>query len=118
MSQLCIFKPNFSATSFASAMSLGLYVSFSGSINPSTRFPPIARLESAAVVLLSTPPDKPRTMPSAPEFSTYCLMNLLILFSVSDQSNSRTEGANFTLAHAPLMFYGCRQLFKDAHKYY
>jgi hypothetical protein len=33
------------------------------------------------------------------------LMNLLILFSVSAKSNSKTEGANFTLAHASLMFY-------------
>jgi len=114
MSQTCDFKPNFFATNFASLISLELYVSFSGSMSPVTLSPPIERLEIAAVVLLSIPPDKPRTMPSAPAFSTYSLMKRLILFSTSVKFNSNAEEVNFNLC--TLLFYGRRQVFKGKHR--
>ena len=116
MSQTSVFKPNFSDTIVASLMSFWLYVSCSGSISPSTRSPPIDMLESAAIVLLSTPPDKPMTIPVAPEFSTYSLMKRAILLSTSPRSNSRTDGFNLKLGSLFPLLYGCRQLFKDKHE--
>ena len=70
---------NCSATAFASSMSFWLKFSFSGDIRPKTFSPPIARLDSAAMVPLSIPPESPSTMPFAPAFSTYSLMKRQIL---------------------------------------
>ena len=67
-----------------------------------TFFPPIARLARAAVVALSIPPDKPRTIPLAPAFSTYSLIKRQILVCVSEKLMSKTEGVSFNRLHQPL----------------
>jgi len=53
--------------------------------------PPMARAESAAVVQLSIPPDKPTTMPFAPAFSTYFLIKRFTLVSTSRQSRFKRD---------------------------
>jgi hypothetical protein len=63
--------------------------------------------------LLSTPPDKPRTMPVVLVFSTYSFMKRVTLFSTSDKFNSRIVGFRFTFGHLSAGFYWGRQVFKD-----
>jgi len=63
-------KRNFLASCFVCLMSVGLYVSLSGSDSASTLFGPMARVVRAAVVELSIPPERPSTIPFALLFST------------------------------------------------
>lgn len=70
MSQVSILILNSLATVCACLMVCSLVVSFSGSMSPRTRRPPMAFAERAAVTLLSTPPESPRMIPSALVFST------------------------------------------------
>jgi hypothetical protein len=56
------------------------------------------------MVLLSTPPDNPRTMPLALVFSVYSLMKRVILLSTSGRFNSRTAEVSFTSVHWSLRF--------------
>lgn len=70
MSMVWVLKPNFLASCFVCFMSVGLYVSCSGSVSASTLLPPMASDVMAAVVELSIPPDKPSTIPLALVFLT------------------------------------------------